>query len=251
MIQRKDGKGLLDIGGHMDKPKLLDLFCGAGGAAKGYHRAGFDVYGVDIKPQPHYPYPFLQMDALEAIDRLIHGEGLTFSNGETLYLSDFAAFHASPPCQGYTFMNNRYPERRNSHPKLIKPVRDRLSLTHGFYVIENVMGAKGDMVNPVKLHGGMFFLRVNRPRLFETNLFMLMPQSERAKSIVGVYGNAPDGRRLWGNPTKCRLRAASSMDEAAEAMGINWMDWHEIKEAIPPAYTEYIGKYLLKHLEGY
>lgn len=75
------------------KPRLLDLFCGAGGCSEGYRRAGFEPYGIDNKPQPHYPFPFLLMDALEAMDRLLRGEGLTFSNGETLYLSDFAAFH--------------------------------------------------------------------------------------------------------------------------------------------------------------
>jgi len=86
------------------KPKLLDLFCGAGGAAMGYHRAGFDPYGIDNKLQPHYPFPFLLMDALEAVDRLLRGEGLTFNNGETLYLADFLAFHASPPCQEYSII---------------------------------------------------------------------------------------------------------------------------------------------------
>ncbi len=212
----------------MAKPKLLDLFCGAGGAAMGYYRAGFEVVGVDNKPQPHYPFEFHQADAL------------------TYSLVGFDAYHASPPCQGYTFMNNRYPERRNSHPRLILPIQERLRKTGKLYVIENVMGAWPEMLNPVKLHGGMFNLGVHRPRLFEINLFMLISQAEKARHIVGVYGKAPDGRRLWGNAPKCTLRAASSLTEASGAMGIDWMTWAEIKEAIPPAYTEYIGKYLMQ-----
>ena len=210
------------------RPRLLDLFCGAGGAAMGYYRAGFEVVGVDIKPQPHYPFEFHQANAL------------------TYPLEGFDAYHASPPCQGYTFMNNRYPERRNSHPKLIIPIRGRFVATGKPFIIENVIGAKKEMLHPFKLHGGMFGLRVHRPRLFESNLFLLMPQSEKSNDIVGVYGRAPDGRRLWGSSTQARLRAASSIKEASEAMGINWMVWTEIKEAIPPAYTEYIGKYLIK-----
>ncbi len=91
-----------------NRPRLLDLFCGAGGAAMGYYRAGFDCYGIDNDPKllRHYPYPHICMDALEVMDRLLRGEGLTFSNGETLYMVDFAAFHASPPCQGYSTTRN-------------------------------------------------------------------------------------------------------------------------------------------------
>ncbi len=90
------------------KPRLLDLFSGAGGAAMGYHRAGFAPYGIDSNPKPlrHYPFPYICMDALEAMDRLLRGEGLTFNNGETLYLKGFAAFHASPPCQKWSSMTN-------------------------------------------------------------------------------------------------------------------------------------------------
>lgn len=112
------------------------------------------------------------------------------------------------------------------------------------------MGAKKDMLNTIKLHGGMFGLGVARPRLFETNIFFLTNQAAKAKNIIGVYGRSPDGRRLWGNSPNHFLRAASSLENAQKAMGIDWMDWDEIKEAIPPAYTEYIGKYLLESIEG-
>lgn len=113
----------------MKKPKLLDFYCGAGGTAMGYSKAGFSVYGIDNKPQPNYPFPFLQMDALEALDTLLSGEGLTFSNGETLYLADFDALHASPPCQHATFIANQWRKAGYKYPELIEPTRKRLKDT--------------------------------------------------------------------------------------------------------------------------
>jgi len=220
------------------KPKLLDLFCGAGGASMGYYRAGFALYGIDNKPQPHYPFPFLQMDALEAMDRLLRGEGLTFSNGETLYLSDFAAFHASPPCQHYTMMQNIV-KRRDAHPDLIAPTRDRLIATGKPYVIENVY--KAPLRGHLMLCGTMFGLRIIRHRFFECpwmNL-TLLPSCNHSDVYDPWHGK--------GNA-----------DEFRRAMGIDWMldvgGGHKnggsrsgtLSEAIPPAYTEYIGKYLLQ-----
>ena len=111
------------------KLKLLDLFCGAGGASMGYHRAGFAPYGIDNKPQPHYPFPFLRMDALEAMERLLGGEGLTFSNGETLYLEGFDAYHASPPCKADNqgvLCRPKHENARAKYARLIIPTRERL-----------------------------------------------------------------------------------------------------------------------------
>ena len=109
-----------------DKPRLLDLFCGGGGAAMGYHRAGFSVYGIDNKFQKHYPFPFLLMDALEAMDRLLRGDGLTFNNGKTLYLKGFDAYHASPPCKAdnqAVLCRPKHENARAKYERYIAPTR--------------------------------------------------------------------------------------------------------------------------------
>lgn len=149
----------------MNKYRLLDLFCAAGGAAVGYARAGFKMYGIDNRPQPHYPFPFLQMDALEAMDRLLRGEGLTFSNGETLYLKDFDAYHASPPCQGYseaTKDNSQWVHysKGKQTPKLIYPVKSRLESIGKPYVIENVRGSRRELQGIIMLCGYSFNLPI-------------------------------------------------------------------------------------------
>ncbi len=230
------------------KPRLLDLFCGAGGAAMGYHRAGFAPYGIDNKSQKNYPFPFLQMDALEAMDRLLRGEGLTFSNGETLCLEDFSAIHASPPCQGYV---DRNCNRETKHPKLIEPVRDRFIRIGKPFVIENVY--KAPLKATLMLCGTMFGLKVLRHRYFEFSF--TGPMSPYTCNHNGTVANGdfiaiyiggyhaptlPDGTRPFS-------RENEKIDIWLEAMGIDWMKTKfEIKEAIPPAYTEYIGKYLLE-----
>jgi DNA (cytosine-5)-methyltransferase 1 len=210
-----------------DRPRLLDLFCGAGGAAMGYHRAGFDVVGVDIKPQPRYPFPFFQGDAL------------------TFPLEGFDAIHASPPCQAYTTMNNRHGSR--SLP-LIAETRARLSGAGVPGVMENVMGALSEMRQPIRLTGEMFGLRVHRARLFESSCLLLVgTPPPRQADPVAIYGKF-DGRRLWTRADGSELRACKNMKEAQAAMGIDWMTWDELREAIPPAYTEFIGRQLLRHL---
>ena len=131
------------------KPRLLDLFCGAGGAAMGYHRAGFEVIGVDIKPQPHFPLEFHQADALE------------FS------LEGYDAYHASPPCQAFSTIAKQIRTMRPgkySHPDLIAPTRDCLVATDKPYVIENVRGAS--LISPVQLCGSWFGLDLHRLRIF-------------------------------------------------------------------------------------
>lgn len=206
--------------------RILDLFCCAGGAGMGYHQAGFDVTGIDIDPQPDYPFPFHQADALEYVTE--HGH-------------EYDAIHASPPCQGYTTMGNR---NRLEWPKLITPLRAILETTGRLWVIENVPGARADMRHPILLHGGIFGLGVDRPRLFETNAELLtLPMGPRVRRPVGVYGKL-DGRRLWTRNDGTELRAAADLKTAQEAMGIDWMDWDHLREAIPPAYTEWIGAQL-------
>ena len=235
---------------------LLDLFCGIGGASRGYADAGFRVIGVDVNPQPHYPYPFLQMDAIEALNRLLRGEGLTFSDGHTYYLHVIAVIHASPPCQFKTQMAaaHRAHGRATDRPDLLTPTRPLLKATGKPYVIENVVGAKAMMQATLRLHGGMFGLGVHRPRLFESNVLILAPHTRVTKEPIGVYGYRPVrnwSTRLNGDyKGRSTFRVARSLEEAQKAMGMDWGDYHGVKEAIPPAYTEHIGHQLIVALES-
>lgn len=221
----------------MTKPRLLDLFCGAGGAAMGYHRAGFDVVGVDIRPQPNYPFTFWLGDAL--------APGLVDD------LGGFDAIHASPPCQAYTHMSNRWRGKdslADERPSLIAATRWLLEAIGMPFVIENVLGAKEHLVDPVTITGETVGLRVHRPRLFETNWPLMVSKAPRQKDPVAVYGKQ-DGRRLWTRADGSELHAAL-LPEAAAAMGIDWMTWDELREAIPPAYTELVGHQLMQHVQA-
>jgi DNA (cytosine-5)-methyltransferase 1 len=220
----------------MSRPLLLDLYCGAGGAARGYHDAGFDVIGVDIEPQPRYPYEFHKADAL------------------TFPLDGFDAVHASPPCQAFTQMSARWRgkgTKADTHADLLTPTRELFRRLDMPWVIENVQGAIHHMSPTLTLHGGMFGLGVHRPRLFESNVLMLAPKAPACIQPIGVYGTKPDGRTTYRYRTngnlkgKSLIRAAKSIEEASEVMGIDWMTWQEIREAIPPAYTQLIGEQLL------
>jgi DNA (cytosine-5)-methyltransferase 1 len=227
------------------KPRLLDLFCGAGVAAMGYSRAGFDVVGVDIKPQPNYPFTFVRGDALEATTwPWPHANG--YERAEVA----FDAIHASPPCQRYSTMGNRSRALKgDTAPDLLLPTWELLRETGLPYVIENVAGAKALMPNAFVLSGGMFGLGVHRPRYFVSNyLFLTPPPVDPPKHGIGVYGRAPDGRRLFNRKSNGTYRAPRSLEEAQIAMGMDWADWHGTKEAIPPAYTEFIGVQLIEHL---
>lgn len=228
------------------RPRLLDLFCCAGGAGAGYSRAGFDVVGVDIDPQPRYPFAFHQGDAITVMTALIRGESVLFGT-ELLQLSDFAAVHASPPCQGYLNLGavNRALGRSYEHPNLIAITRALLECTGLPYVIENVADARREMREPVRVCGTALDLPLRRHRLFESNIDLhglacehqrfteakywtsWRPNGEhRLSTVVQVYGNA-GGREEW-----------------PAAMGIDWMNWKELSEAIPPAMTEFIGTQL-------
>jgi DNA (cytosine-5)-methyltransferase 1 len=219
------------------KPRLLDLFCGAGGAARGYQRAGFHVTGVDVAGQPRYAGDeFVQADALE----FIFDWGNVDSEGRK-----WAAIHASPPCQAYSTMNNRHGSKS---PALINETRLYLEATGLPWVMENVVGAKRHMRSPFVLTGEMFGLGVHRRRLFESNVLIPgIPIPPRQENPVSVYGKL-DGRRLWTRADGSVLTAPRTLEPAADAMGIDWMTWDELREAVPPAYTEYIGRFLVAGL---
>lgn len=214
------------------RPLLLDLFCGAGGAAVGYHRAGFDVVGVDIKPQPRYPFPFIQGDAVQFLHDLEWTQGI--------YSERIHAIHASPPCQGYSAMSSCRPGLADRYPRLIEPVRELLDETGLPYVIENVPGSP--LKNPVELCGQMFGLDLYRHRLFESNLSLIAPEHP-----VHVMPASKAGH--WKSGTVMSIAGhVSPIAKAREAMGIDWMTRDGLAEAIPPAYTEHIGAQLLEHI---
>jgi DNA (cytosine-5)-methyltransferase 1 len=210
------------------KPRLLDLFCGAGGAAMGYHRAGFDVIGVDIEPQPNYPFRFWKKDVLD----------LYFWEGGCEGLS-FDAIHASPPCQLFSPATRD----RSNHRDLIAPLRPLLKATGLPYVIENVPGAP--LVDPVVLCGSSFGLKVRRHRLFESNVALMVPPCDHRSQgqPVGVYGEGSSKGQVRG-------RKADNEAEVLEVMGMPWADRRGATQAIPPAYTELIGAQLLAHIES-
>jgi len=212
------------------RPLLLDLFCGAGGAAMGYHRAGFDVIGIDINPQPDYPFDFIQADVMSL---------------PSSYWHEVRAVHASPPCPAYSVITPD-PEK---HPRLIGPVRELLRSTGLPYVIENVEGAARDMVNPVRLCGSAFGLRVRRHRLFESSFAMMStPCNHRAQGkALGVYGHIDGPNAARGSKHGDKAR---TLDEARDAMGMPWASWNGCREAIPPAYTEFIGRHLIAHIQS-
>ena len=215
---------MTDTQGGDVRPRLLDLFCGGGGASMGYHRAGFDVVGCDLAPQPHYPFPFVRADAL----------------APPFDLSSFDLIHASPPCQAFTPMANRWRGAgglADDRVDLIEPVRDMLAGHE--YVIENVRGAP---IHGFTLTGEMFGLGVHRPRLFETSWFVMTPPVPAAsRDAVGIYGNGM-GRLLWTRTDGSELRAPATIEIAQDAMGIDWLPWGPLKESIPPAYTEWIAR---------
>lgn len=215
------------------RPRILDLFCCAGGVAMGYSRAGFEVVGVDIDPQPRFPFEFIQADALTL---------------DMEFIKSFDAIHASPPCQSYSDLAKR---NGNAHewPRLVEPVREILTKSGKPFVIENVEGAP--LINPIILCGTMFEgLRVLRHRLFESNFPLTTPPHgkhpichtfDKRKGQFGKTNEMTDFVSVTGGGN-CTVMAAR------DAMGIDWMIKNELNEAIPPAYTEYIGKQLMSYI---
>ena len=220
----------------MTRPRLLDLFCGAGGAAMGYHRAGFEVVGVDIHPQPHYPFEFIQDDALDLMREWLRPDK------EHVV---FDAIHASPPCQHYSTATRD----ASRHPDLYGPTRELLLQTDLPFVIENVISAPYD--HGIVLCGSMFGLEADgewlqRHRNFETSWFMFQPPcAHRAdRRPVTITGQAyVSETREYSHSRQTTFPIAQRL------MDIDWMTRDEMKEAIPPAYTEWIGRHLLQVIE--
>jgi DNA (cytosine-5)-methyltransferase 1 len=208
--------------------RLLDLFCGAGGAAMGYFQAGFEVVGVDLYRQTHYPFPFVQADAF------------AFLASEDL--SRYDVIHASPPCQRYS---NGNALSSTIHPKLVTPTRLALIETGKPYVVENV--ERAPLVDPVVLCGSSFGLQaegfeIRRHRVFETTFPVAQPPCRHRLPAIPAFGHGPGANfyRLHGRGISAAARKL--------AMGIDWMNRDELAEAIPPAFTAYVGAFALASL---
>tara|TARA_R110000822_G_scaffold286362_1_gene407714 strand:+ start:293 stop:940 length:648 start_codon:yes stop_codon:yes gene_type:complete len=203
--------------------KLLDLFCGVGGASVGYSQAGFEVHGVDLKHGKRYPFTYLRADVLEILK-------------DKEFINQFDVIHASPPCQTHSITQHLRKAQGKSTKKLdlIPETRAALIASGKPYIIENVPGSP--LINPIQLCGSSFGLKVRRHRLFESNLSLLGSEclhKEQGRP-VGVYGSLRDDIPHGG-------KTADSIDQAREAMGISWAIWSELVEAIPPLYTLYLG----------
>lgn len=216
----------------MIRPRALDLFSGAGGAARGLQRAGFHVTGIDNRPQPRY-----------AGDLFIRGDALN----PPVRLSDFDLIWASPPCQAHSIANNIH--GRDDHPRLIEPTRARLRVLDMPWCIENVPGSP--LFNPTQLCGLTFGLGVKRHRWFETNFPVLANPCVPGHpgDWVCVFGHtvlerSPQIGRTGKNGPRFRRKHLGT-NRGREAMGIDWMSREELSEAIPPAYSEHIGRYAL------
>ncbi len=227
---------------------MLDLFCGAGGAAKGYHDAGFEVVGVDIAGQPSYPYEFIQGDALALLAYLLNGQAHCVTGQRWIDLGMFDVIHASCPCQldcAYRRKGHGVGDGYGDH---IAATRDLLTATGLPYVIENVVGARHKLRNPIMLCGSSFGLDVQRHRLFESNVPMLAPPCDHSWQTPRFP--AATNRRAMSRRTVEVGVWRIPLDVQQRAMGIDWMALPELSEAIPPAYTEHIGEYLMREVKA-
>lgn len=207
--------------------KLLDLFCGVGGASVGYAQAGFDVYGVDLKHGKRYPFTYIRADVLEILK-------------DEAFINQFDVIHASPPCQTHSITKHLRNAQGKSTNKvdLIPETRAALIASNKPYIIENVPGSP--LLNPVQLCGSSFDLKVRRHRLFESNMPLQGSLCNHKKQgrPVGVYGSLNDEIPQGG-------KTATTITQARNAMGMEWAIWTELVEAIPPAYTKYLGEQIV------
>ena len=207
--------------------RALDLFCCAGGAAMGLHRAGFEVYGCDIRPQPRYPFRFIQADALRPPFRL----------------QDFDLIWASPPCQAYSRSAHAERARGRVYPDLVTATREMIDASGVPWIMENVPGApiRADVI----LDGTMFGLKVIRERWFELGgWFTLGPTSRKRPGLLKAgYSCVVGSGRPSGMPVEAN--AWQTIDAVKRAMGIDWMNRREISQAIPPAYSQFLAERFL------
>lgn len=211
------------------RPICLNVFCGAGGASVGLHRAGFEVTGCDIEPQPNYPFAYQHMDALELL--------------KSPEMSYFDFIWASPPCQRHSTLKNY---TTKEYADLIAPVRRLLIKTGLPYIIENVPGAP--LIKPVRLCGTMFGLRVFRHRIFESNVLLTAPEHKKHEGSTGTrrWPYKPVGGYVQVTGTGGNYK----LEDGKDAMGIDWMKRKsELSESIPPAYSEYLGRQIIDYLE--
>ena len=203
--------------------KLLDLFCGVGGASVGYARAGFEVHGVDLKHGKRYPYKYTRADVMDVLQ-------------DHKFIQQFDVIHASPPCQTHSITQHLRNAQGKTTSKidLIPETRAALIAADKPYIIENVPGSP--LINPIQLCGSSFELKVRRHRLFESNMPLegSVCNHKLQGRPVGVYGSLNDEIPNGG-------KTAATIDEARDAMGMPWAIWTELVEAIPPAFTEYLG----------
>lgn len=200
----------------------------------GYYRAGFNIVGVDIEPQPRYPFTFVQGDASSKllVDALVA-------------LLRPTLIWASPPCQAHTSMSNRWRghgKTADSHVNLIPRMRELLQRSRASYIIENVEGARHELRSPIRLTGELFGLATTRPRMFECSFAIAQPRLPPKRSTIGVYGDGPYGNLLRRRADGTEYRRASSLAEGRAALGIAWMEWRELAEAIPPNYAEWLAR---------
>lgn len=218
-----------------DRPIMLDLFCCAGGAAVGYHRAGFRVIGFDIDPQRNFPFEFRQADAIQILEDLV-------TLGPMWDGRPVAAVHASPPCQRYSAMSKCRPEIAEKYPDLVAPVRELLAqLPECLTVIENVPGAP--LRKDLELCGTMFDRELYRHRIFETNFVVGQPEHPEHLIPASKAGH-------WKPGTIMSVSGhIAPIAHARKIMDIDWTNRHELAESIPPYYTQYIGEQILAHLK--
>ena len=210
--------------------RLLDLFCGVGGASAGYAQAGFDVTGIDLKHGKRYPYTYIKGDVLDYLKDLD-------------FLRSFDVIHASPPCQTHSITQHLRNAQGKTTSKLdlIPETRAALIASGKPYIIENVPGSP--LINPIQLCGSAFDIKVRRHRLFESNMRLEGSKCDHKAQgrPIGVYGSLNDEIPQGG-------KTATNINEARQAMGIDWGIWTELVEAIPPAYTKYLGLQILRSI---
>jgi DNA (cytosine-5)-methyltransferase 1 len=211
--------------------RILDLCCGQGGASRGYVDAGFSVVGVDLRPQPRYPYPFIQANALDVL-------------ADRRFIATFDAIGASFPCQGF-----KPGTLWSDQPDLVTPGRAALERTGLPWVIENVMEAPLDRVRSIMLCGEMFGLRTIRHRLFEPapGLTLVAPPHSRHTRRTAHKRR----RELWDQGYHASFTGDIGTYAGPAGMGIDWMTGNGLSEAIPPAYTRWVGQQLIDLIKGW